>query len=104
MVYRLPASVEIGPYTYRFLRTEEADGERRWAFVSFVRRIMGFGLLCNEREMPSSLMHEVVHAAADAYGVKLDEDQVGALANGLTQALTSLELLPKTMCLKEEAV
>lgn len=101
-MHRLPASVEVGPYTYRFVRTEEADGERRWAFVSYVRRIIGFGLLCNEREMPSSLMHELVHSAASAYGVELSEDQVGALANGLTQALTNLGLLPKTMCLEGE--
>ena len=102
MVHKLPESVEIGPYTYRFLRTEEADGDHRWAFTSYMRRTIGFGLLCNEREMPTSLVHELVHAAADAYGVELNEEQVKALAHGLTQALTSLELLPKTMCLKDE--
>lgn len=98
----LPETVEIGPYTYRFLRTEEADSAQQWAFTSYVRRLMGFGLLCNEHELPSSLMHEVTHATANAYGVELTEEQVGALANGLTQALTSLGLLPKTMCLKDE--
>jgi len=67
-----------------------------------MRRIIGFGLLCNERQMPNSLIHELVHGVASAYGVELNEDQAKALANGLTQALTNLELLPKTMCLKEE--
>ena len=99
---RLPESVEVGPYTYRFLRTEEADANHGWGFTSYARRTIGFGVLCNEREIPSTLIHELTHAAADAYGVELDEGQVLALANGLTQALTSLELLPKTMCLKGE--
>lgn len=102
MVHKLPESVEIGPYTYRFLRTGEADGDRRWGFTSYMRRVIGFGLLCNEREVPSTLMHELVHTAASAYGVELSEEQVGALANGLTQALTNLGLLSKTMCLKGE--
>ena len=102
MVHKLPESVEVGPYTYRFLRTEEADSDGGWALISYLRRIIGFGLLCNERQMPNSLIHELVHAAASAYGVELNEDQAKALANGLTQALTSLELLPKTMCLKDE--
>lgn len=102
MAHRLPESVEVGPYTYRFLRTEEADSDGGWALISHLRRIIGFGLLCNERQMPNSLIHELTHAAARAYGVELDEEQVKALANGLTQALTSLGLLPKTMRLKGE--
>ena len=102
MVHRLPESVEIGPYRYRFLRTDEADADHRWAFVSYSRHLIGFGLLCNEREMPNSLVHELLHTVADAYGVELEEGQVKALANGLTQALTNLELLPQTMCLKDE--
>ncbi len=100
--YELPVSVEVGPYTYRFVRTEEADSDHRWGFTSFQRRTIGFGVLCNEREMPSTLVHEMVHAVADAYGVELSEGQVLALANGLTQALTGLELLPRMMCLKAE--
>ena len=102
MAHRLPASVEVGPYTYRFQRTEEADSDGGWALISYIRHLIGFGLLCNERQMPNSLMHELVHASASAYGVELDEQQVKALANGLTQALTSLKLLPKTMCLEGE--
>jgi len=78
MTYRLPASVEVGPHTYRFIRTEEADSDKRWAFTSYQRRIIGFGLLCNEREVPVSLMHELVHTAASAYGVELNEEQTGA--------------------------
>ena len=73
-----------------------------WAFTSHQRRFIGFGLLCNERQMPNSLIHELVHAAASTYGAKLEEEQVVALANGLTQALTNLGLLPKTMFLKDE--
>ena len=96
-VYILPKNVEVGPYKYRLLRTEEADSDTRWAFTSYLRRVIGFGLLCNERELPGSLIHELVHTAADAYGVKLEEKEVGALANGITQALTSLGLLPDTM-------
>lgn len=102
MAHKLSGSVEIGPYTYRFLRTEEADSDGGWALTSYQRRIIGFGLLCNERQMPNSLIHELVHAAAKAYGVELEEGQVVALANGLAQALTNLGLLPKTMCLKGE--
>ena len=102
MNHKLPASVEIGPHTYQFLRTDEADADHRWAFVSYSRHLIGFGLLCNEREMPSALVHELLHAVADAYGIELEEGQIKALANGLTQSLTSLGLLPKTMRLEDE--
>lgn len=99
----LPSTVNIGPHTYRLVRTEEADANQQWAFTSFTRRLIGFGFLCNEREMPSSLMHELVHATASAYGVELEHKGVEALANGLTQALQSLGLLPDTLCLEGES-
>ena len=96
----LPATVEVGPHTYRLMRTEEADSDKQWGFTSCQRRIIGFGLLCNPREMPTTLMHELIHAVGDAYGVRLEEGQVEALSNGLVQALTSLGLLPRELELR----
>ena len=68
---KLPAEVKVGPKTYR--------------------------LLWSGAKLPSTLIHELIHAVADVYGVEIDESSTTALANGLAQALISLKVLPEDL-------
>ena len=96
-MFKLPKTVRVGPYVYTFEQNRIPDADRRWAETSHMARTIRFGELCNPAEMPSTLIHELIHAVEAAYAVDLKEEQVLALANGLTQALTDLGLLPEEM-------
>jgi hypothetical protein len=97
MTYRLPAGVQVGPYFYRFRRTRIADSNKRWAETDHLMREIRFGELATANQLPLTLMHELVHAVESAYGMEFNEDDVTRIANGLSQALTSLGLLPEEM-------
>lgn len=94
---KLRRTVHIGPYMYRFRRSLEVDGGNHWADTSDLRKLISFAVLCNPKEMPGSLIHELIHAVGHVYGIKLEEGEIIALGNGLTQALQDLQLLPKEM-------
>lgn len=94
---KLPPSVRIGPYVYRLKRDSSVDGAHRWAETDFINHELRFGRACDEKELPISLIHELVHAAASAYAVDLEENQVQALGSGIAQALLSLGLLPEEL-------
>ena len=96
-MYKLPKAVRVGPYVYTFEQNRIPDSGQRWAETSHMLRTIRFGEFCGSTEMPSSLVHELVHAVESAYAVDLEEKQVSALANGLTQALTDMGLLPEEM-------
>jgi len=97
MTYKLPKKVRVGPYSYTFEQNKIADSDRRWAETSHLMRTIRFGELCDPTQIPSTLIHELIHAVESAYVVDLKEKQVSALANGLTQALTDMGLLPEEM-------
>lgn len=99
-MYQLPESVLVGPYRYKFEQNKLADSDKRWAETSHLMRTIRFGELCGPTEIPSSLIHELIHAVEVGYAVDLKETQVTALANGLAQALMGLGLLPKEMKIK----
>lgn len=96
-MYRLPKTVRVGPYRYRLRFDTAVDGASRLAETDYINREIRFGTLCNERERPSSLIHELLHAVSSAYCVELKEQQLAALANGLAQALIDIRLLPEEM-------
>ncbi len=97
---KLPPKVQIGPKTYRLMWSEKPDGDHQWAQTSHTSAEIRFGVLLRHRkgaELPSALIHELIHAVADVYGVEVGESSVTALGNGLTQALISLKILPKEL-------
>ena len=96
-MYKLPKRVRVGPYVYTFEQNRIPDANHRWAETNHIMKTIRFGELCNPTEMPSTLIHELIHTVEAAYAVDLEEAQVSALANGLTQALTDLGLLPEEM-------
>ena len=98
-MYKLPTGVHVGPYFYRFKRSRMADNNKRWAETDHLMREIRFGELAIGTQLPLSLMHELVHAVESAYGMELNEDDVIRIANGLSQALGSLGLLPEEMVL-----
>jgi len=94
---KLPPTVQIGPHTYKIEKRIRVDGQGRWAETDKVRHRISFGLQCHPRQVPITLIHELIHACEEAYQVDLKETEVIALANGLAQALISLKILPKEL-------
>ena len=95
---KIPSKVQVGHKTYSLLWSDKPDGESQWAHTSHASAEIRFGILLRHRkdtELPSTLIHELIHAVANVYAVDIDEDATTALANGLAQALTSLRILPK---------
>ena len=97
MTYKLPKKVRVGPFVYKFEQNRLADSEHRWAETSHLMRVIRFGELCKGRELPISLIHELVHAVESGYGLDLDEKTVCAVSHGLAQALMDMGLLPEEM-------
>ena len=97
MVYKLPKTVRVGPYIYRFEQNLLPDADHHFAEHSPMLRVIRFGMLCQAREIPISLLHELFHAVNHAVAADLDEDQVTRLSNGLAQALMDLRILPEEM-------
>lgn len=94
---KLPSKVQVGPHTYQIEVRAEVDSGNRWGETDKVLRRIRFGLQCHPRQLPITLIHELIHACEEAYQVDLKEKEVTALANGLAQALMSLKILPKEL-------
>jgi len=94
---KLPSKVQVGPHTYLIEQKIEVDSENRWGETDKVLRRISFGVQCHSRQIPITLIHELIHACEEAYQIDLKETEVQALANGLAQALISLKLLPEEL-------
>ena len=99
MTYRLPIIAQVGPLKFRIVRNREADGDHQWGEVNYAAGTINIAELCGPNRLAETLMHELIHAVADGYNVKIEHDDVGRLAMGLTQALQSLGLVPEEMIL-----
>ena len=101
-VSELPPTVQVGPYHYAFERAIDVDGASRWGETVYVGRLIRFGNLCSEQELPSTLIHELIHAVAKCYEVNMKEEDISRLGHGLAQALQDLGFLPKKLKLAGE--
>ena len=102
MSYTLPEGVQVGPYFYRFKRSRVADRNKRWAETDHLMREIRFGELTTGVHIRTTLIHELIHAVESAYGMDLEEDDVTRIANGLSQALAGLGLLPEEIVMGGE--
>ncbi len=97
MVYKLPKTVQVGPFMYKLIRNRETDQAQAWGKTNHVKREMQFGEWCVGRELAATLIHELLHAVESAYGVEVGEDKIKGVSHGLAQALMDLGLLPEEM-------
>lgn len=96
---KLPASVRIGPYKFKLIRTNRADHDEAGYFLSDKREIglakpEDFGA---EDEEASTLIHEIGHAVVDVYWPEIQEDEelVSRLELIITQILRDNKTLAR---------
>ena len=99
-VWKVPASVRVGAVRYKILASKEPDGNARFAETNHVECEIRIAPTATRGHLPSTLLHEIIHAVSDQYGVGLKESQVKQVANGLAQALIDLGLLPEGMSIQ----
>ena len=92
----IPASVQVGPYTYSVVVTDEEIEEARFGSTSHnVNQQIALNPNNSPQRNMATFIHEVMHAAAHVYAVKdVSDSDIDRLANGMTQALQSCGLLP----------
>lgn len=95
----LPRTIEIGPFTYTMERSALVAKEH-WGACDNDKRILEFGEHTDPKQLPNTFLHELLHALEAGYRLKLTEQQVSVLANGLMQGLQSVGLLPKELILE----
>ena len=100
---QLPEGVNLGPFRYTFKQSVRVDGADAWGHTNFVKREITFGEECDAKQMPLTLMHELVHVVEKCYEIPLKEADVTRFANGLTQALQQLGFLPEELELHHDS-
>ena len=94
---RLPKRLKIGAleWNVRWVHDLEEDGRRAWGGcdnTDFEIRLDD-SLRTRPAQCMNVLLHELLHAVAETYDVRLSESQVLRLANGLAAALKDNHLL-----------
>ncbi len=72
------------------------DGSNRYAETDFVTLQINIGSLTTPEHGPTTLMHELLHTISQDRHIKMTEDEIDNLANGLTQVLQDLGCWPET--------
>lgn len=98
----LPGTVQVGPFLYILRREAGVDSDSNWGECDNRLRLLDFAQQTGPRQLPATLIHELIHAVESVYGVKLEEEQVVRLTHGLTQALQSTGFWPKELKLEGE--
>lgn len=104
----LPSKIKVGPTEFKVRRTKDVDVDSRWAETDHFRREIRFGLFCDPEQMVETLIHELLHAVWQQYGLKdldnsdMSERVVTSLALGMTQVMQDLGFLPKRIKLHGE--
>lgn len=86
---------KIGPFDYKICRSKRIEEIDRWGETAFNSRIIRLSENIPPKQAPITLVHELIHAVNNAYGLKDEEHAVSCLSHGLAQALQSLNFLPK---------
>ena len=98
---KLPDRVKVGPfeYTVKHLPFYQVDG----MLGHSVRHHLELAIANDapEQHQVVTFIHEVLHAVSDVYQVELDENEVERMANGLVDALQSIDWLPNGAVEKE---
>lgn len=100
----LPTHIRVGPYRYSVVITTEEIEEARFGATSHnVKQQISLNPNNSPQRHLGTFIHEVLHAAAHVYAVKIEEKDVERLANGLTQALQSCKLLPRGLEMPDDS-
>lgn len=97
MTYRLPKAVQVGPFIYSIERSPDVDSNGNVGEADHILKKVRFGERCSPRQLPITLLHELIHVVAENAGMEMEHRDVRALSSGLAQALMDLGLLPEEM-------
>ncbi len=94
---RLPEKLQVGPVLYSVLPAVpdllDEDNRSLRGSCNYDAATISIGTACKPARVADTFMHEVLHAVADAAGVTLSEETIGAFAPTLLDTLQRNGLL-----------
>lgn len=75
--------IEVLGYTYRIEKKPAHEIDGNWGRTSTVEQVVQIADHLTGDQLPSTLLHEVIHAVSDNLGIELNEHQIRLLEAGL---------------------
>jgi len=92
--FQLPKFIRIGGNTFKLQFNRVPDGSNRFGETDYANNVINIGSQNTPERIPSTLLHELIHAICTDRHIDMGENEVDNLANGLVAVLQDLDAWP----------